>query len=116
MVKLKRPPCESNLFTFKSKKANRAASYCLFGGLCVGVFLGIVYVVYTGHGHWMLGVVNDEWPSHRVLTRWIMIISVFMLYVLWHWFRPIVVSTIVFGLLGMGVGFIAGTLIDKRQQ
>jgi len=108
---------ESNLFTFKSKQANRVASACLVGGLCVGVLLGIASVVYSGIGHWMLGVWSDDIGSpYHPIRRWIMLVVVFVVYVLWHWFRPIVCYTIAFGLLGMGIGFIAGIFIDKTAK
>jgi membrane associated rhomboid family serine protease len=41
-------PFESNLFKFKSKNANRIASYCLLGGLCFGFLLGIVLLLCGG--------------------------------------------------------------------
>jgi len=81
MFEAPQSPFESNLFSFKSKKANRIASYCLLSGLCFGFLLGVVLVFYTG-----------------------------------LWFRPIAFCTVAFGLLGMAVGFIVGTRIDKRRR
>ena len=81
MFEPQRSPFESNLFKFKSRKANRIASYCLLGGLCFGFLLGIVFICCGG-----------------------------------GWFRSIAFCTTTFGLLGMAVGFIIGTRIDKRRR
>ena len=83
--KMERSPFESNLFTFKSKKANRVASYCLLAGLGFGFLLGCIIVFCTGFS-------------------------------LWYWFRTIAFSTIIFALLGLVVGFVVGTRIDKKKR
>jgi len=82
---MERSPFESNLFTFKSKKANRLASYCLLGGLCFGFLLGCIIVFCTGFS-------------------------------IWGWFRIVSFSTITFALLGLAVGFVVGTRIDKKRR
>ena len=90
MSEPERSSFESNLFTFKSKKANRIASYCLLGGLCAGFFLGVIFAF------------GGELPLS--------------LSGVWRWFRVISLCTATFALLGLAVGFVIGTRMDRKKR
>ena len=90
MFEPERSPFESSLFTFKSEKANRVASYCLLGGLCLGFFLGAGFALNAGLPFSLRGV--------------------------WRWFRLIAFCTTGLGITGWVVGFALGTRIDKKTK